>query len=146
MLLSEVERRTQIVQRFAACFQDHRDPLRIEHSLGELVGQRVLGLCLGYEDLVDHEALRVDPLLCALAGKHERDAKLAGKSTLSRLELSTAGEAAEHRYKKIVLESSAVDRLLVDVFVESFEDEPASIVIDLDLPRFSGQGVWQQRQ
>jgi hypothetical protein len=145
LLLLAVERRTKIVERFAACFQDHRDPLRIEHSIGELVSQRVLGLCLGYEDLSDHESLRSDPLLCALAGKHERDAKLAGKSTLSRLELSTAKEAAEHRYKKTVLDPMLVDRLLVDVFVESFEREPESIVIDLDSTDFAIHGHQEGR-
>jgi hypothetical protein len=145
LLLHETERRTRIVERFAACFEDHRDPVRIEHSLGELVSQRVFGLCLGYEDLSDHEALRSDPLLCALAGKHEREAKLAGKSTLSRLELSTAEEAAAHRYKKTVLDSGAVDRLLVDVFVESFEAAPESIVIDLDSTDFAIHGHQEGR-
>jgi hypothetical protein len=140
LLLHEAERRTRIVERFAACFQDYRDPVRTEHALGELVSQRVFGLCLGYEDLSDHEALRSDPLLCTLAGKHERDAKLAGKSTLSRLELSTAEEAAAHRYKKTVLDSGAVDRLLVDVFVESFETAPETIVIDLDSTDFAIHG------
>jgi len=145
LLLSAVERRTRIVERFAACFRDHRDPVRIEHSIGELVSQRVMGLCLGYEDISDHESLRNDPLLCTLAGKHERDAKLAGKSTLSRLELSTADEAAEHRYKKTVLDTSLADRLLVDIFTESFESEPESIVIDLDSTDFAIHGHQEGR-
>lgn len=145
LLLSAVERRTRIIERFAGCFRDHRDPLRIEHAVGELVSQRVLALCLGYEDLSDHESLRTDPLLCALAGKHDRDSKLAGKSTLSRLELSTADEAAAHRYKKTVLDSDAVDRLLVEVFVESFEREPESIVIDLDSTDFALHGHQEGR-
>jgi hypothetical protein len=145
LLLHETEQRTQILARFARCFADHRDPVRIEHAIGELVSQRVLGLCLGYEDLSDHESLRSDPLLCALAGKHERDAKLAGKSTLSRLELSTSDSAASHRYKKLAVDSTAVDRLLVDVFVESFETEPDSIVIDLDSTDFAIHGHQEGR-
>jgi hypothetical protein len=145
LLLYETERRARIVERFAACFRDHRDPVRIEHSIGELVSQRVMGLCLGYEDLCDHESLRSDPLLCALAGKHERDAKLAGKSTLSRLELSTADEAVEHRYKKTVLDTSLADRLLVDIFTESFESKPESIVIDLDSTDFAIHGHQEGR-
>ena len=66
LLLREVERRTGIVAQFAACFGDHRDPARIEHTVEELVGQRVYGLALGYEDLNDHDALRHDPLLAVL--------------------------------------------------------------------------------
>src|SRR5688500_1329562 len=79
LLLGEVERRTRMLQRFAACFADHRDAARIEHDVHELVSQRVLGICMGYEDLCDHETLRQDPLLCALSGKDEQGALLAGK-------------------------------------------------------------------
>src|SRR2546425_12502266 len=69
LLLREVERRTGIIKQFAACFTDHRDPRFIEHSVLELVGQRVYGLALGYEDLNDHDELRRDPLLATLVGK-----------------------------------------------------------------------------
>ena len=69
LLLRETERATGIVERFAACFTDHRNPLLIEHTVKELIAQRVFGLCLGYEDLNDHDALRYDPLLAVLAGK-----------------------------------------------------------------------------
>ena len=55
LLLREVEKRTGIIAQFAACFTDHRDPARIDHGVEELVGQRVYGLALGYEDLNDHE-------------------------------------------------------------------------------------------
>src|SRR5881409_3168630 len=99
LLLREEERRKGILGQFAACFTDHRDPRLIEHSVLELVGQRVYGLALGYEDLNDHDELRRDPLLATLVGKADpmgrdrarvRDvgAALAGKSTLNRLELT----------------------------------------------------------
>jgi len=145
LLLREVERRTGILGQFATCFVDHRDGNKIDHSLGELVHQRVLGLCLGYEDLVDHEALRQDPLLCAISGKPQQGSPLAGKSTLSRLELSTNERAAEDRYKRIALDSSAVDRLLVDVFLDSHEVPPASIVIDFDATDFPIHGRQEGR-
>ena len=99
LLLREVEKRTGIVAQFAACFTDHRDPERLEHTVKELVAQRVYALALGYEDLNDHDQLRGDPLLAVLAEKpdptgesrvRERDQgkALAGKSTLNRLELT----------------------------------------------------------
>lgn len=78
--------------RFADCFRDHRRPDLIEHAVGTLVGQRVFGIALGYEDLNDHDELRHDPLMAVLAGKlaawRKDCAPVAGKSTLNRLELA----------------------------------------------------------
>ena len=102
-MLREVEERFGIVKQFAECFEDHRDAERIEHCVRELVGQRVFGLALGYEDLNDHDDLRQDALLAVLVGKddpsggdrvrcRDRGKALAGKSTLNRLELT--GEQA----------------------------------------------------
>src|SRR5208337_820212 len=71
LLLREVEKRTGIVQRFAACFSDHREAERVEHTVRELVAQRVYGLALGYEDLNDHDELRRDPLLAVLVEKED---------------------------------------------------------------------------
>ena len=140
LLLREVERRIKLLPRLAACFEDRRDPQRIEHQVGELVSQRVYALALGYEDLNDHDELRRDPLLALLAGKsdlagqqrkqeRDRGKPLAGKSTLNRLEGTTDGE---DRYKKICCDSEAIDRLLVDVFVEAQPQEPAEIIVDID--------------
>ena len=143
VLLGEVERRTAIVRQFAACFTDHRDPELVEHKVEELVAQRVYGLALGYEDLNDHDELRADPLLATLVGKKDptgadrvraRDVgkALAGKSTLNRLELTTHDAGPESRYKKIVVNGAAVDRLLVEVFVQAHEQPPERLVLDLD--------------
>ena len=135
LLLREVEKRTEIVKRLASCFRDHREAGRTEHRVEELVGQRVYALALGYEDLNDHEELRRDPLLALLAGKEDltgeervraRDTgnPLAGKSTLNRLELTRATVAREERYKKIALDTEAVDRALVEVFLEAHREAP----------------------
>ena len=142
LLLREVERRIGVVRRFASCFTDHRQPLRIEHTVGELIGQRVFGLALGYEDLNDHDELRRDPLLAAVLGKRDlkgerrrqRDqgSALAGKSTLNRLELTREGSSARERYKKIELDFAAVDSLLVQTFIRSHRTPPREIVLDLD--------------
>lgn len=91
----------------------------------------------------DHEELRRDPLLAVLVEKEDptgesrlrerdRGRALAGKSTLNRLELTKATVEAEERYKKIALDTAAVDRLLVDLFLEAHEAPPEDIVLDLD--------------
>jgi hypothetical protein len=69
MLLRETELRTGILRRLAEQFTDYRDPERIEHSVAELVAQRVLGIALGYEDLNDHDELRGDAVLAVAVGK-----------------------------------------------------------------------------
>jgi hypothetical protein len=143
VLLREVEKRTGIARQFAACFTDHRDPDVIEHPVQDLVAQRVYALALGYEDLNDHDELRRDPLLATLVGKADptgrtraraRDAgkALAGKSTLNRLELTTPEAGPQSRYKKIVINGAAVDRLLVDLFLQAHQGAPEQLILDLD--------------
>jgi len=143
LLLRECERATRIVRQFARCFTDHRDPEQIEHTVEGLVGQRVYGLALGYEDLNDHDALRLDPLLAALVEKQDptgqdrkkasdRGKALAGKSTLNRLELTKEGASSSERYKKIEVNAAAVERLLVELFLQAHPVAPGEIVLDLD--------------
>jgi Transposase DDE domain group 1 len=133
LLLREVEKRTGILRQFAACFTDHRDLDRIEHTVKELVAQRVYGLALGYEDLNDHDQLRKDPLLAVLVEKSDPAKEvLAGKSTLNRLELTREEVSSEERYKKIVLNHGAVDQMLVDVFLQAHQGSPKQIILDLD--------------
>ena len=142
LLLREVERKIDLFARAAECFADHRDPRLIEHTVRDLLAQRIFGLALGYEDLVDHDELRHDPLLAVAVGKsdpkglgrreRDRGKALAGKSTLNRLELTTAAVAQGERYKKIALDGEALDRLLVDVFLDAYDEAPDWIEIDLD--------------
>ena len=143
LLLRETERITAIIRQFAACFTDHRNPKRIEHTVNELVAQRIYALALGYEDLNDHDDLRYDPLLAVLAGKkdplghdrrrrEDRGKALAGKSTLNRLELTPVGANAKSRYKKTTLDRTAVKNLFTDVFLQSHKTPPKRIVLDLD--------------
>ena len=121
LLLGATDRAVGLVRRFAACFQDARSPERIEHAVATLVGQRVFGIALGHEDLVDHDQLRHDPVLALLAGKLEAGragcAPLAGKSTLNRLEHAPAGEPG--RYHRIGHDGAAIEALFVDLFQEA---------------------------
>jgi len=140
LLLREVDRRLSLLPRLSTCFTDHRRADLIEHSVSEMLSQRVYGLALGYEDLNDHDQLRRDPLLAVLAGKaditgqqrrhaEDRGNALAGKSTLERLE-----QAAEQpdRYRKIQYSAAAIDELLVKLFLEAHAEMPTQIVLDLD--------------
>ena len=92
LLLGATDRTIRMMDRLASCFDDVRCPELIEHQVVTLVGQRVFGIALGYEDLNDHDELRHDPMLAVLSGKlaarREDCAPVAGKSTLNRLELS----------------------------------------------------------
>ncbi len=143
LLLRETERATGVIQRFAACFTDHRDPDLIEHTVNDLLAQRIYGLALGYEDLNDHDELRHDPLLAVLVGKTDplgqnrlrpgdKGKALAGKSTLNRLELTPVRASRKSRYKKITVNRRAVQDLFVDVFLDAHETPPTRIVLDLD--------------
>ena len=133
LLLGATDRAITLIDRFAACFRDARSPQLIEHEVATLVGQRVFGLALGYEDLNDHDHLRHDPVMAVLAGKLEAGrstcAALAGKSTLNRLERS---KPVPSRYGKIDHDPAAIERLFVDLFIEAHRDAPTEIVLDLD--------------
>lgn len=134
LLLGATDRAIGLVARFATCFIDARAPKRIEHAVTTLVGQRVFGIALGYEDLLDHDQLRHDPVLAVLAGKLEatrRDcAPLAGKSTLNRLEHAPAGEPG--RYHRIGHDGVAIEALFVDLFLDAHRSPPRQIILDLD--------------
>ena len=143
LLLGEAERFTGALHQFATCFTDHRDPDAIEHTVLQLVSQRVYGLALGYEDLNDHDTLRLDPLLATLVGKtdptgqdrlraQDQGKPLAGKSTLNRLELTPPEATAASRYQKIVAHPEAIERLFVDLFLQAYATPPTEIVLDFD--------------
>jgi Transposase DDE domain group 1 len=133
LLLGATDRTIQLIGRFAECFIDRRKPELIEHLVRTLVGQRVFGIALGYEDLNDHDELRHDPVMAVLAGKlaagRKDCAPVAGKSTLNRLELSR--ETAT-RYHKIAHDPAAIERLFVTLFLEAHKSPPQEIVLDLD--------------
>jgi hypothetical protein len=143
ILLREIEERFHLVEKFAACFTDHRDPELIEHPLVDLLKQRLFGLCLGYEDLNDHDWLRHDALLAVIVGKEDPEGNdreclrdqgkaLAGKSTLNRLELTPVGADAGDRYKKISANIRATHDFLVEAFLVQHASPPKRIVLDLD--------------
>jgi len=128
-LLRQTDQRLNLLPRLAECFLDSRNQNLVDHSIQEMLAQRVYGLALGYEDINDHEQLRHDSVFGILAGREDLQQPLAGKSTLNRLEMG-AGEP--NRYKKITFWKEALDELLVTVFLESHEQAPEQIVLDMD--------------
>ena len=143
LLLREVAQLSEFFGRVADCFVDHRDPTRVEHTVEELVAQRILGIALGYEDLNDHDDLRYDPVLALAAGKsdplghdrkqpRDRGRALAGHATLNRLETAPS-TLDEHRPDLKILHSpESFERLFVDLMLDAHDQPPDEIILDLD--------------
>ena len=144
VLIRELDQQIDFFSPIVQCFDDHRDPRYVEHSLQSMLIQRVVGLALGYEDLNDHDELRDDSVLALVAkvsdlsGEHRRRERdlghiLASSKTLNRLEHGRPETAANDRYKKLVLQPQRVDRWLVDMFLQhAYAEPPEQIILDLD--------------
>src|SRR5260370_40196013 len=139
-MLREVEQRTGILKEFGSCFVDYRNAESIEHPVDDLVAQRAYGLCLGYEDLNDHDELRADPILAVMVGKkdpkgeHRREPRdrgkaLAGESTLNRLELTRAQAGPRRRDKKTGLGSESLTPMMGEPFPGTDRRAPPQITV-----------------
>ena len=104
------------------------------HALPTLIGQRIVAIALGYEDVNDHDTLRRDPVLALFSDRLEPKRKdcapLAGKSTVNRLE--HAARDGGGRYHKIGHDPKALAAVLVDVFLDAHPAAPKQIIVDLD--------------
>jgi hypothetical protein len=139
LLLRQLDQGLGISRSLAACFRDLRNPLLIEHSVRELLAQRLLGLAAGYEDLNDHNLLRLDPLFAVAVGKEDplgtgrapqdQGKALASASTLNRLEL---GNNKNTRCHKISPNHEAIEDTLLRMGVRSLPKHSQEVVIDLD--------------
>ncbi len=140
LLLRQVDVHLGLTQRLAQCFTDARQPVYVDHSVAQLLAQRLYGLALGYEDLNDHERLRLDPLLAAACNKRDplgedrfnpahRGIALAGPSTLNRLELSNNRGTRAH---KLTHEAGRVEACLLERGVRCLPKHAQEIVVDLD--------------
>ena len=143
LLLREIEQGQQFLKKFSESFLDLRNPKFVEHSVYQLVSQRIYGLCFGYEDLNDHDQLRTDPLLALLCGKtdlegnarrcaRDREKALAGKSTLNRLETAGSILSKRPRYKKILAETTELEEFFVRSFLRTTRKAPPQIILDFD--------------
>jgi hypothetical protein len=143
LLLREVDRTTGFFGRVASCFDDHRDARYVEHPLPQLLGQRLLAIAMGYPDINDHDTLRDDPMFALAVGqldlfgqtrRHSADQghALAAHATLHRLENAPDSLSVDRRDLKILHRPDALENLLIDEFLDSYDHPPASIVLDLD--------------
>ncbi|MGE0769008.1 MAG: IS1380 family transposase [Hyphomicrobiaceae bacterium] len=134
LLLGQTDKAIGLVSRLAGCFQDGRNPAFTVHELAAMLRQRIFGIALGYEDIVDHDQLRHDPVLGVLGGtltaKRSDCAPLAGKSTLNRLE--HAAKVGTDPYHKITHDPAAMERLFVTMMTEAHDEPPRRLIIDLD--------------
>ena len=145
LLLRRVDRHLSVSDQVADCFTDYRDPKRIQYSLRSLITQRILGIAQGYEDLIDHDQLRHDPLMALVSEKGRRPGSpsLAGKSTLNRLE--HAPTDGPGRYHKIDHDPEALQNLLVKLFIQAHPQPPDEIILDLDATDDPLHGEQEQR-
>jgi len=138
VLLRMVAEGMALFEQLADCFVDHRDPTRVTHSLPELLAQRVLSIAAGFEDLNDHDRLRLDPVLAVASGKADpfgakRDGvPLASPATLNRLELARAEVSPERRDLKLTHDPEAIESLLVDLYLDEAGEPPEQVVLDVD--------------
>lgn len=143
LLLKEVAQKLNLFPRLARCFDDARDPDRVEHTLEQLLAQRIYALALGYEDLNDHDKLRNDPLLATVVGKsdptgqdrrrsRDKGCALAGKSTLNRLEHIPPSKEKQSQYHKISYCDKSLDALMTNIAVSKHKGEPDMIILDMD--------------
>jgi Transposase DDE domain group 1 len=134
LLLGQTDNAIRLVSRLAGCFQDARCPALVVHQLPAMLRQRIFGIALGYEDIVDHDQLRHDPVLGVLGGaltsKRSDCAPLAGKSTLNRLE--HAAKVGCDPYHKITHDPAAIERLFVDMMMDAHDEAPRRLTIDID--------------
>ncbi len=138
-LIAELDKKLKITARFAECFRDYRNISYVDHSLHHLLSQRVYGIILGYEDVNDHDKLRHDPALAIALEKlnfiESNQAGLAGKSTINRLEYcpETILDQEKSRYHKIELLPQELEKAFVDIFFQSYQKPPKSIILDMDV-------------
>ena len=146
VLLREADSQSGLIDQLAACFADFRSQRWIEHSVPELLRQRIFGMAMGYEDLNDHDSLRFDPVMAAGVGKPDplglerrgenRGKALAVKSTLNRLELTNAKtsgcETIEGGPHKIRANFEAIEALLIAFCVSQLAEDTEELVLDFD--------------
>jgi hypothetical protein len=139
ILMAELDKKLKITERFADCFQDYRNLSSIDYLVHQLVSQRIYGLILGYDDVNDHDKLHYDPALEIALLKlnliNSDQGLLVGKSTINRIEfcLETIINQEESRYHRIEPDPKKIEKLFVDIFLQSYKKPPRQIILDMDV-------------
>lgn len=135
ILLREVDHKLNLFDRIDAIIPDPRNPQFITHAQRTLIAQRIIAIACGWEDLNDHDRLRVDPLMQIVTDRGvDEEQPLASCPTLCRLE-------------NRVTRQTCVDlsRLMVELFIESFDAPPEELVLDFDATDDPVHGVQEGR-
>jgi hypothetical protein len=151
LLLRQTDHRLGVTRSLAQCFTDERDPDWVEHSVQELLAQRIHSLAQGYQDVNDHSTLRLDPLLAVAADKTDPlgdnrwqhpGVALAAPSTLNRMELSNRKDT---RYHKLRHDPEQIEQLLLKLGVRCLPKGAEEIILDLDLMGHLVHGMQEGR-
>jgi hypothetical protein len=140
LLLRQADANLGMTHGLAQCFADGRNQAWVEHSLPQLLAQRIYGLAQGYEDINDHEQLRRDPLLATACNKTDplgedrlnpadRGTALAAPCTLNRLELSNNKST---RYHKLPHDPAKIEACLLEMGARCLPKHAKEVVLDLD--------------
>jgi len=121
LALREVERRLDVAGRLATCIDDPRDPTRTQHSIADILRFRMLMIAAGYEDGIDANALRADPVFKMALERLPGERHLCSQSTVSRLENLPD--------RRMLLK---MGRGMVGLYCASFAQVPKRIVLDID--------------
>jgi len=154
LLLRQVDLNLGLTAELSQCFYDQRNPRWVDHSVQELVRQRIFGTALGYEDINDHQRLRLDPLLAAACGKTDplgeervlpqhRGIALAAPSTLNRLELSNNKTTRCH---KLPHDPAKVEACLLKMGARCLPKHAQEVVLDLDAMGHRLHGLQEGRR
>ena len=128
LLLREVDRRLNLIKRVDQAIPDPRDPIYTSHPQAEILTSRIFGIAAGYEDANDHHELRHDPAFQVAAGRTPAENNyenehypLASPSTHSRFENRIDAKTIFNLHE-----------VLVDTFLESYDEPPEEIILDFD--------------
>lgn len=122
LLLGEVNRQLGLTSKISDCISDKRDSRYIDHTIEELITQRVFQIAAGYEDCNDCNDMRNDMILKTCVGRLPQTGNdLESQSTMSRLENMV--ENAD-LYK--------IGEQMVDIFIDSYSSQPKVIILDCD--------------
>jgi hypothetical protein len=122
LLLRKLESQMGFVARMVEALRDRRHPSYIDHTLLDLVKQRVFQIACGYEDAVDCDELRHDPGIKVACDRLPLSGPdLGSQSTMTRF---------ENDVRRTDLYRLA--RAFVDGFIASYKHAPKNIILDID--------------
>jgi hypothetical protein len=118
LLIREIDKKLQLTKRVSKLFKDQRHQSYIEHTIKDMLKQRIYAICSGYEDLNDHDFLKNDSCFQTAIGK---EVMLASSSTLSRFENSITREI-----------NIGINKYFVKHFISKHKTPPKELILDFD--------------